>query len=255
MNKYKYFPPPSPPLHLYYYYLLKYKIIDTYIYRERESRERMVVLVYGAGNAACPQRVMVCLVELDLQFQLIPIDIQSGQQKTPHFRQRQPFGQVPAIEDGDFKLFESRAIIRYYASKCATNGGINLYGETIEERALVDQWLEVESHNYNPPIYTMVLQLMVLPSSGHKTDFELVQDCKDKLEKVLDVYEERLSESKYLAGDKFSLADLSHLPNTKFLMGQGGMADSIRRRKNVCAWWEDISGRPSWKKVLAEFAG
>ncbi|KAL7094259.1 hypothetical protein ACP275_11G091800 [Erythranthe tilingii] len=209
----------------------------------------MVVKVFGPAYGACPQRVLTCLVELGLEFELIPIDILSGQHKKPDFLLRQPFGQVPAIEDGDFRLFESRAIIRYYAAKSARDGGVNIYGKTLEERALVDQWLEVEVNNYNSLIYTMVLQLLVLPRMGQGTDLELVRNCKGKLEKVLDVYEERLSKSKYLAAEEFTIADVSHLPNTRFLMEEG-MEDLIKGRKNVYAWWIDISSRPSWKKVM-----
>ncbi|KAK4409482.1 Glutathione S-transferase F11 [Sesamum angolense] len=81
-------------------------------------------------------------------------------------------------------------------------------------------------------------------------DMELVRDCKGKLEKVLDVYEERLASSKYLAGERFTIADLSHLPNTRFVMNEGGMEHLIKGRKNVYRWWMDISSRPSWKKVM-----
>lgn len=145
---------------------------------------------------------------------------------------------------------ESRAIIRYYAAKSASQGGANLLGDTLEERALVEQWMEVEVNNYNPLIYTMVLQLLVLPQSGQVGDMELVGECKGKLEKVLDVYEERLSKSKYLGGERFTIADVTHLPNTRFLMEEGGMEDLIRRRPSVYNWWMEISSRPSWKKVM-----
>ncbi|KJU81209.1 hypothetical protein N619_00310, partial [Ectopseudomonas oleovorans] len=144
-------------------------------------------------------------------FELIPVDLESGEHKRPEFLLRQPFGQVPAIEDGDFKLFESRAIIRYYAAKHAESGP-NLLGSTLEEKAQVDQWLEVEAHNFNEMVYTIVLQLLVLPRMGQPTDKALVQNCTEKLEKVLDVYDRRLSTSLFLAGEWFSLADLSHLP-------------------------------------------
>ncbi|KAL0396175.1 UNVERIFIED_CONTAM: Glutathione S-transferase F11 [Sesamum calycinum] len=193
----------------------------------------MVVKVYGAAYAACPQRVLTCLLELGFEYELIPIDLHSGEHKKP-----------------PFLLTESRAIIRYYAAKCASDGGTNLLGDTLEERAIVDQWLEVEVNNYNSLIYNMVLQLLVLPRMGLVGDMELVRDCKGKLRKVLDVYEERLASSKYLAGERFTIADLSHLPNTRFVMNEGGMEHLIKGRKNVYRWWMDISSRPSWKKVM-----
>nr|XP_027078204.1 glutathione S-transferase F11-like isoform X2 [Coffea arabica] len=161
----------------------------------------------------------------------------------------QPFGQVPVIEDGDFRLFESRAIVRYYASKNADHGP-NLLGTTLEEKALVDQWLEVESHNFNDMIYGLVLQLEVLPRMGEPSDFKLVQKFADNLDKVLDVYEERLSKSKYLAGDYYTIADMCHLPGITFLLTDNGLGHLIRERKNVNSWWNDISSRPAWKRVL-----
>ncbi|EPS73710.1 hypothetical protein M569_01048, partial [Genlisea aurea] len=208
----------------------------------------MAVKVYGPAYSACTQRVIACLVELGIEYDIVPVDLMKGEQKKPEFLVKQPFGQVPAVEDGDFKLFESRAIIRYYAAKTAAGGGKNLLGNTLEEKALVDQWLEVEVNNYNPLVFTLVLQIMVLPRAGLGGDAKVIEETKGKLERVLDVYEERLSKTEYLAGDEFTIADLSHLPNTTFLIGQGGMAESIRRRESLNSWWNRISNRPSWKK-------
>lgn len=210
----------------------------------------MAVKVYGPVTAGCPQRVLVCLIEMGVDFELVRVDLETGDHKKPEFLLLQPFGQVPVIEDGDFRLFaESRAIVRYYTSK-NINHGPNLLGATLEERALVDQWLEVESHNFNDIIYGLVLQLEVLPRMGEPTDFKLVHNFVDKLETVLDVYEEKLSKSRYLAGDHCTIADMCHLPGITFLLTDGGLGRLIRERKSVNSWWNDISSRPAWKKVL-----
>ncbi|GKB26408.1 glutathione S-transferase F11 [Tanacetum coccineum] len=174
----------------------------------------MVVKVYGSIRAACPQRVMACLMEFDVDFELIHVDLDSNEHKQPDFLQKQPFGQIPVIEDGDFRLFESRAIIRYYATKYGDKNP-ELYGTTLEEKALIDQWLEVEAHHFNEMIYTIVLQKLVIPKMGGKTDFGLIQNCTKKLEEIFDVYEKQLSKNSYLAGDCFTLADLSHLPGIR----------------------------------------
>lgn len=148
-----------------------------------------------------------------------------------------------------FLLPESRAIIRYYAAKYAGRGP-NLLGTTLEEKAVVDQWLEVEGHNFNDLVYTLVLQLLVLPRMGQRGDVALINACEEKLEKVFDVYEERLSKSKYLAGETFTLADLSHLPGIRYLIDEAKLGHLVTERKKVNAWWEDISNRPSWKKLM-----
>ncbi|KAK4749168.1 hypothetical protein SAY87_026617 [Trapa incisa] len=209
----------------------------------------MVVKVYGPVKAACPQRVIACLLEKGLEFEVVHVDLDSGEQKRPEFLLLQPFGQVPVIEDGDLRLFESRAIARYYATKYDERGN-KLLGRNLEERAIVDQWLEVEAHNFNDVVYNLVLNLVVFPRMGKQGDLATVNACERKLEKVLDVYEHRLSGSAYLAGDAFSLADLSHLPAIRYLVEDAGLDHMIRDRKAVSAWWDTISGRPAWKKLL-----
>jgi len=207
----------------------------------------MVVKVYGPDYAST-KRVIVCLLEKEIEFETVPIDVIKGEHKDPEFLKFQPFGVVPLIQDGDYTLFESRAIIRYYAEKYKSQG-TELLGKTIEEKGLVEQWLEVEAHNFHPPIYNLVLHILFSSKLGFPADQKLIQESEDKLGKVLDIYEEKLSKSKYLAGDFFSLADLSHLPFTQ-LLGSLGKEYMIKERKHVSAWWDDISNRPSWKKVI-----
>ncbi|KAF1895125.1 hypothetical protein Lal_00022622, partial [Lupinus albus] len=209
---------------------------------------KMVVKVYGPAMAACPQRVLACLIEKGVEFELVHVDLDHLEQKKPEFLLLQPFGQVPVVEDGDFRLFESRAIVRYYAAKYAEHGP-NLLGTTLEEKALVDQWLDVEAHNFNDLCFNIMLQLVILPKMGQVGDLNLAHSCEQKLEKVLDVYEKRLSESTYLAGEKFSIADLSHLPGIDHLIEDAKLGHLVTKRKNVNAWWEKISSRPAWKKV------
>ncbi|XP_068655498.1 glutathione S-transferase F11-like [Aristolochia californica] len=209
----------------------------------------MVVKVYGSYKSACSLRVIACLIEKDVEFELVEIDLGAGEHKKPEFLARQPFGQVPAIEDGDFKLFESRAIARYIATKYA-NRGPDLLGSSPEERALVDQWLDVEAHNYNDLVFNIIFNLYILPKMGKPGDQEFAKQCEKKLAGVLDIYEERLCASKYLAGESFTMADLSHVPGTNFLITEVGKGYLVRERKNVNRWWEEITGRPAWKKVL-----
>ncbi|KAF8007748.1 hypothetical protein BT93_K1672 [Corymbia citriodora subsp. variegata] len=180
----------------------------------------MVAKVYGP-DAAAPKRVLVCLIEKGVEFETVPLDLFKGEQKAPEFLKLQPFGSVPVIQDGDYTLFESRAIARYYAEKYK-HQGTDLLGKTLEERGLIEQWLEVEAHSYQPPLRDLVHKIVLAPILGLTSDLKLIKESEDKLCKVLDIYEERLSKSKYLAGDFFSLADLSHLPFTQYLMGKWG---------------------------------
>ncbi|XP_057794605.1 glutathione S-transferase F9-like [Salvia miltiorrhiza] len=208
----------------------------------------MVVKVYGPAYAS-PKRVILCLIEKEIDYEVVHVDLFKGEHRSPHYLQLQPFGVLPVIEDGDYKLYESRAIIRYYAEKYRCQGS-ELLGNTIEERGLIEQWLEVEAHNLQPPLYDLVVQLLINPKMGITPDPERIREDEEKLAKTLDVYEERLSRSKYLGGDGFSLADLSNIPFGNYLMSSLKKEYMIRDRKNVSRWWDDISSRPSWKKLL-----
>ena len=68
---------------------------------------------------------------------------------------------------------ESRAIARYISEKFE-HQGTPLFGKTLEDRALVNQWLEVESHNYNPPIYGVVSEVTFAKYKGLTTDEKVV---------------------------------------------------------------------------------
>nr|AFK45563.1 unknown [Lotus japonicus] len=208
----------------------------------------MAVKVYGPSCAAA-KRVLVVLIEKAIEFEVVPVDVFKGEHKDPEYLKLQPFGVVPVIKDGDYTLYESRAIMRYYAEKYRSQG-IDLLGKTIEERGLVEQWLEVEAHNFHPPAYDLTIHILVPQLAGITPDQKVIEESEAKLVNVLNIYEERLSKSKYLAGDFFSLADISHLPFTDYIVNNMGKEHLIKERKHVSAWWDDISNRPSWKKVL-----
>ncbi|KAI4305951.1 hypothetical protein L6164_029276 [Bauhinia variegata] len=208
----------------------------------------MVVKVYGPLCAAT-KRVLVCLIEKEVEFETVHVDITKGEQKSPEYLKLQPFGVLPVIQDGDYTLYESRAIMRYYAEKYKSQG-VELLGKTIEERGLVEEWLDVEATNFHPPIYNLAIQLMFSPMVGITPNPKLIEESEAKLESVLNIYEERLSKSKYLAGDFFSLADISHLPFLDYLVNYMGKEYMVKDRKHVSAWWGDISSKPSWKKVI-----
>ncbi|KAL8457117.1 hypothetical protein ACS0TY_035091 [Phlomoides rotata] len=157
----------------------------------------MVVKVYGPSYASA-KRVIVCLIKKGIDFDVVDVDLFKGENLTPEYLKLQPFGVVPVIEDGDYKLYEK------YKSQ-----GTELLGKTIEERGLIEQWLETEAHNFHPPLYDLVVQLLFGPKLGLQLDQKLAQEN-----------EERLSNNKYLAGDTFSLGNLSHLPFANFLLPQ-----------------------------------
>ncbi|KAF0920191.1 hypothetical protein E2562_033743 [Oryza meyeriana var. granulata] len=85
---------------------------------------------------------------------------------------------------------------------------------------------------------------------GLDRDQGVVDESIGKLKKVLEVYETRLSGSRYIAGDRISLADLSHFSLMHYFTATeyAGVLDAY---PHVKAWWEALLARPSVKKVMA----
>ncbi|KAJ0025122.1 hypothetical protein Pint_09300 [Pistacia integerrima] len=208
------------------------------------------VKVYGPPLSTAVSRVLACLLEKDVDFQLISINLAKGEHKKADFIKIQPFGQVPAFQDENISLFESRAICRYICEKYKEKGNKGLYGTNPLAKASVDQWLEAEGQSFNPPSSALVFQLAFAPRMKLKQDEGLIKQSEAKLAKVLDVYKKRLGETQFLAGDEFSLADLSHLPNTQYLVNATDRGELFTSRENVGRWWGEISSRESWKKVV-----
>ncbi|GAB2300425.1 hypothetical protein Dimus_034468 [Dionaea muscipula] len=212
----------------------------------------MPVKVHGPPFSTAVSRVLACLLEKDVQFELVNVNMAKGQHKSPDFLKMQPFGQVPAFQDGSISLFESRAICRYISEKYADQGNRNLYGNNNNpsQKAFIDQWLEAEGQSFNPATSILVFQLVFGPRMKAKQDEGAIKQNKAKLAKVLDVYDKRLANSKYLAGEEFSLADLSHLPTASYLVAGTDVKELFMERENVSRWWGEISHRESWKKVV-----
>ncbi|KAI3864541.1 hypothetical protein MKX03_016998 [Papaver bracteatum] len=208
----------------------------------------MALKLYGIPMSTCTTRAMICLHEKEVEFELVPVDLYTGEHKQPSYLSKNPFGQVPLLEDDDLTLFESRAITRYVSEKYEKTGIDLLRKDNIKEAALVNQWVEIESHHYNPVILPIIYEIFVSPITGQSPDKMVIDANVEKLGKVLDIYEDRLGNNKYLAGDFYSLADLHHLSYTYYMM-KTEWASLINSRPRVKAWWEDISSRPAFIKV------
>ncbi|RLN16924.1 glutathione S-transferase F11-like [Panicum miliaceum] len=228
----------------------------------------MPVKVFGSPASAEVARVLTCLFEKDVEFQLIRVDSFRGPKRMPQYLKLQPHGEALTLEDGNVTLVESRKILRHIAAKYNHQGYKDLFGQGALERASIEQWLQTEEHSFDIPSADMVYSLSYLPPDmpldgrgvpaagmhpSHRQKMEemlqLFEKSRRDLGKLLDIYEQRLGEMEYLADDKFTLADLSHLPNADRLAADPRSARLIESRKNVSRWWYTISGRDSWKRV------
>jgi glutathione S-transferase len=73
----------------------------------------MVLKLYG--SAMSTSRVLITILEKELPYEFIRVDIFKGEQKSEDYKTLQPFGKVPVLDDSGFIMYESRAICKYLA--------------------------------------------------------------------------------------------------------------------------------------------
>ena len=197
--------------------------------------------IYGHPGSTCTRKVLMTLNETSTPFELELVDFAKGEHKQPAHMSRQPFGQMPALDDGDFHLYESRAMARYIDAKA----GSPLTPSNPQERALMEQFISIETSNFAPHAMKFIYQTVF----KREQPPEVLAAAGKALDTALDVLERRLSEQPFLAGKTFSIADIGYAPYLEYL-SLTPAASKIAERAHVAAWWNATRARPAWQKTL-----
>lgn len=198
--------------------------------------------VYGHPMSTCTRKVLTTLAEKGHEAQFVLVDLMKGEQKGPEHVARQPFGVVPVLENDDgSRLYESRAIMRYLDRKLS---GPSLTPTDLGAYGLMEQFISVESSYFSPPTMKIVMKALM----KRDTPDSVIEQARKDLVKPLEVIDAALGKRPYLAGDSFSLAEVSWMPYVEYLHA-AGESELLGRYKNVAGWWERISNRPSWRKA------
>lgn len=202
--------------------------------------------VYGHPFSPGTRLVLMALAEMNVDHELVPLDFAKGDHKAPAHLARQPFGKMPAIEHDGFTLFESRAIARYIVEAFP---GPSLVPTDAKQRALFEQWLNVEAQEFFPVAHPLSLELVVKPAMGMgQPDAARVETLRASLGPVLTVLDKALEGKSHFVGDRFTLADMVYMPDFE-LLHMGGEGDRIAKHANVARWWKTVSARPSWTRA------
>ncbi|WP_437280175.1 glutathione S-transferase N-terminal domain-containing protein [Sorangium sp. So ce375] len=206
--------------------------------------------IYGLAMSTCTQRALIVLAEKGSEAELVPVDLMKGEHKQPAYLARHPFGVIPVLDDDGFTVYESRAIMRYLDQRL---GGAPLTPSDPKARAQMEQWISVEQSYFSPHVLTIIHQRLLGPMRGAQPDEAVVDQAKGEIAKAFDVVGKALAKQEYLAGEAFSLADVSWMPYVQYLFVTG-TGDVVTSNDHVNAWWKRVSARPSWKRVAAQAA-
>jgi glutathione S-transferase len=201
-----------------------------------------MIKLYGHPMSTCTRKVLTTLAETNTAYELVVIDFTKGEHKQQPHLSRQPFGQVPAIEDDGFEMFESRAISRYINEKV----GGNLAPKDLQGRARMEQWISIEMSDFSGHAMKFIFQhIFKRPQTP-----DVLENAQKGIDLALDVADAHLGKQPYFAGEQFSLADICFMPYVEYCMGTP-IKETIAKRPNFSAWWGRVSERPSWRKVTA----
>ena len=187
------------------------------------------------------KKISIMLEEISYEYKLTKIDISSGEQFKPEFIKISPFSKIPVIKDHDVNetVFESGAILIYLAEKSK-----KFYDK--EDRLKINQWLMAQMgyigpmigqhhqfHHYNPG----------KSNFGEERYFKITK-------KIYQDLDDRLANSKYLAGKKYSIADIATWP---WIARHEWHDIGLKKFENLSRWYLDIANREAVIKGYDSF--
>lgn len=182
-------------------------------------------------------KAAIMLAELDLPYNVIPVDITAGEQFRPEFLEINPNNKVPAIVDHDgphhrpIAIFESAAVLLYLAEKTG-----RFLPEDPVKRYEAIQWLIFQNTTMGPMLGQAHHFMVYAPE---KIDYAIERYGRE-VGRIYDILEKRLGENEYLAGE-YSIADISTFPWVRTRkLHRRDLADY----PNIDRWYQAIKNRP-----------
>lgn len=198
--------------------------------------------LYESKTAPNARRVRIFLHEKNIEgVEFVQLDLQGGENLSQEFRAKNPLAKIPVLElDDGTVISESVAICRYFEE---LNPEPPLLGKSPLEKAQIEQWQRR-------------LELSLLMPTGmcfqHTSGFfkdrmnvvpEWGKECGENVKKFLAFLETHLATSTYMAGDEFSIADITALITIDFnYVNNIKIEDS---QVNLKRWYSLVSSRPS----------
>ena len=189
------------------------------------------VIELFSANTPNGKKISIMLEEISFEYKLNNVDISKGEQFNSEFIKISPFSKIPVIivHDNNESIFESGAILIYLAEKSG-----KFYDK--QDRLKINQWLMAQMgyvgpmigqhhqfHHYNPG----------KSEFGEERYFKITK-------KIYQDLDNRLENSKYLAGEKYSIADIATWP---WIARHEWHDIGLKEFKSLSRWYLDIASR------------
>jgi glutathione S-transferase len=202
------------------------------------------MLLYHDPSALNPRRVRIFLAEKGVAYDTIEVSIAAAEHQKPEFRKKNPLALLPVLELADGRVLrESMAICRYIEE---LHPEPNLFGADPWERAQIEQWNRHAELELLLPIAQMFRNTHAFWAGRIKQAPEYGEILRETVLSRFDWIEQELAQRPYLAGPRFTVADITALCAVDF-----GRISKLRikpeTQPNLAAWHARVSERPSAK--------
>ena len=184
-------------------------------------------------------KASVTLEELDLPYEVHPVDLSTNVQREDWFLRLNPNGRIPVIVDrdaNDLVVFESGAIMMYLAEKTG-----RLIPESQEGRYAAIQWLMFQMGGIGP----MMGQANVFFRYFPEKIPSVISRYQNEGRRLFEVLDRRLSEAEWLAGETFTIADIANWCWARTFRWSGISREGL---PNLRRWMDAIKERPACRK-------
>jgi len=200
--------------------------------------------VYGFDASTYVRTVRMVLAEKGASYDLVPVNLETGENTQPEHLARQPFGKIPALEHGGKRLYETSAITRYLNDVLP---GKSLIPDGTMDRARMDMAIAIhDSYGYGALI-GLAAQHLFPEFVGGKNE-EMRVDCLEKGRLVLTEQMKLRGNDPWIAGAAPSLADLFVAPVCFYvsLTEDAGQAFDV---PGFADWWGRVQALDSYKST------
>jgi Glutathione S-transferase len=195
-------------------------------------------------RAPNPRRVRIFLAEKGITVPFEQVDLAKMEHRSPEFTAMNPLQQVPVLvlDDGT-TITESVAICRYFEE---LHPEPPLFGEDTMSRVMVEMWQRRMEIGLFFPIGAVFRHSHPAMAELEKPQVkEWAEINRPRVLKMLSFLDQELGQRRYIAGDKFTIADITALVAIDFM--KPAKIERPAELKNIARWYEEVSSRPSAK--------
>jgi glutathione S-transferase len=187
-------------------------------------------------------KVLFAAHHLGIDYEFVLVDFTKQAQKAPGFTALNPNQRMPVLQDGDFTLWESNAIVQYLAALKPESG---LLPADLKARMTAVKWQFWESAHWDPCcaifMFENVVKAMFMGQAGDPA--EVKRGC-DLMARVAPVLDGQLAKTRYVAGDTLTVADIS-LGAT--LVSADAAKMPLEDYRGVQRWMTEIRALPGFQ--------